>query len=296
MEIASTPKLLIRPATRGDTRHLLALFQSAKLEHKHADWSFPVDWIGSPGFLVCEQLESDMNDEIVACFAAAADPLPSAWVRLAAVRNGFNAEAILKEMATRISSYLKGEGVSEIGWLQANSWPENLIASLGFEIANWIITYVKFGIPAPGIPDGRTVIRKAAFDDIEQLADIEVAAFDSLWRHSADSLRAAYYQALCFDVVYLEEKLVGFHYSVSGIDEDTAHLVRITVHPDAQRRGVGSALMEHALQTYKKLGISNVTLNTQLDNVASHHLYEKFGFRRLGERIPLWLMDITIKE
>jgi len=255
-----------------------------------------VDWIGNPGFLVCEHLESDMNDEIVACFAAAADPPPSAWVRLAAVREGFNAEAVLKEMVNRIGSHLKGEGVSEMGWLQANSWPENLIMSLGFEIANWIITYVKFDIPAPRILDGRVAIRNAALDDIEQLAEIEVAAFDPLWRHSAGSLRAAYHQALCFDVVYLEQQLVGFHYSVGGIDDDTAHLVRITVHPDAQRHGVGSALMDHAMQTYRKLGISNVTLNTQLDNVASHHLYEKFGFRRLGERIPLWLMNITRKE
>jgi ribosomal-protein-alanine N-acetyltransferase len=296
MEIASTPKLVIRPATRGDTRQLLSLFQSAEIEHKHADWSFPADWIGNPGFLVCEHVRSVSKGEIIACFAAAADPPPAAWVRLAAARKGFNCEAILKEMVVRIGNYLEGEGIFELGWLQANRWPEELTANLGFEITNWIITYVKFGIPALENHDERMVIRKAALEDIERLAAIEVAAFDPLWRHSADSLRAAYHQAICFDVVYIKEHLVGFHYSVSGSDDDTAHLVRITIHPDAQRRGVGSALMEHAMQTYRKLGISNVTLNTQLDNVASHHLYEKYGFRRLGERIPLWLMEIGIKE
>ena len=296
MELASTPKLVIRPATRGDTRQLLSLFQSAELDHNHADWSLPADWIGSPGFLVCEHVRSASNGEIVACFAAAADPPPSAWVRLAAARKGFNSESIFEEMVIRIRNYLEGEGILELGWLQANPWPEDLISNLGFEIRNWIITYVKFGIPALESHLAELVIRKASLDDIERLAAIEAAAFDPLWRHSADSLRAAYHQSICFDVVYLKENLVGFHYSVSGIDDDTVHLVRITVHPDAQRCGVGSALMEHALETYRKMGLRNVTLNTQLDNVASHHLYEKYGFRRLGERIPLWLMDIAIKK
>jgi RimJ/RimL family protein N-acetyltransferase len=50
--------------------------------------------------------------------------------------------------------------------------------------------------------------------------------------------------------------------------------------------------MAAAMESYIRLGIRRITLNTQEDNLASHKLYEKFGFRRLGDRIPLWVKNI----
>ena len=164
---------------------------------------------------------------------------------------------------------------------------------MGFEFVNWIITYVKFGSSEPITVDSPVHIRPATLDDMIDMASIEEAAFEPLWRHSSESLRLAFGHSVCFHVAYLDDRMVGFHYSARGFENDTAHLVRITVHPEVQQRGVGAALMAAAMESYIHLGMGTVTLNTQLDNLASHRLYEKFGFRRIGERIPLWVMDLA---
>ena len=199
-------------------------------------------------------------------------------------------------MLGRIIEQHEKEGLTEIGWLQANPWPQRLLSDLGFEIRNWIITYVKF---EPGtLPSVRDdiIIRDARLQDMESFAHIEMLAFEPLWRHSAHGLTAAFEQAICFDAAMVGDTVVGFQYSVSGLDNNTAHLVRITVHPEYQRMGVGSALMERALRSYYRMDRRIATLNTQLDNLASHRLYEKFGFKQLGEQIPLWTIEISKGE
>jgi len=297
MEIASTGKLVVRKATREDAGRIMALLRSAKIEHRHADWSYPSDWLGQPGFIVCERVcereKSGSKSEMVACLAAAADPPPAAWIRLAAASKSVNHETVFVDMIQAVRTQLQLDGNTELAWLSAKRWPDDWFSNMGFELANWIITYVKFGLPEPNTFISPFRIRAAALKDLEELAAIEEAAFEPLWRHSIESLRSAFVQAACFDAAYLEDRLVGFHYSVRGIDDDTVHLVRITVHPEAQRSGVGSALMESAFESYRQQGFVNITLNTQLDNLASDHLYEKFGFRKLGEHIPMWVMKLT---
>lgn len=292
MEIASSSKRVYRIATRGDAGRISALLKEAGFEHRHADWSFPSDWLGKPGFWICEHTEDGSPGEIIACFAATADPPPAAWVRLAAARKEIKPYSIFIELMGHIRDQLLVEGVTEVGWLPADHWPSTWLTDMGFELVNWIITYVKFGVNEPMAIECPAQIRQATLEDIDEMASIEEAAFEPLWRHSTESLRLAFGQAVCFHVAYLDDRMVGFHYSARGFEKDAGHLVRITVHPEAQRRGVGAALMAAAMESYIQLGLRTVTLNTQLDNLVSHRLYEKFGFRRIGERIPLWVMDI----
>jgi ribosomal-protein-alanine N-acetyltransferase len=166
------------------------------------------------------------------------------------------------------------------------------LANIGFDLSNWIITYVKYGLDFENVAPGNVRIQKATLADVDTMAAIEKAAFAPLWRHSAESFRLAFGHSVCFDVAIVAGQTAGFQYSVRGIEDKSVHLVRITVHPDMQRRGVGLSLMIAALESYKRLGINQVTLNTQLDNLASHRLYERLGFIRTGERVPLWLMKI----
>ena len=140
---------------------------------------------------------------------------------------------------------------------------------------------------------GPATIRPATTNELARLAEIEEAAFDPLWRHSANGLLLARRQALTFELAELEGQIVGFQYSVADRDGQTAHLVRLTVSPSAQGRGVGSGLLASALNGYATLGIKRVTLNTQRDNLPSHRLYERFGFRQLGDRAPVWAMELS---
>ncbi len=58
-------------------------------------------------------------------------------------------------------------------------------------------------------------------------------------------------------------------------------IIQITVSPATRRRGVGSMLLQTAIDTYGP-SVSQVVLEVREDNVAACRLYEKLGFARLG--------------
>jgi GNAT superfamily N-acetyltransferase len=62
----------------------------------------------------------------------------------------------------------------------------------------------------------------------------------------------------------------------SGIIEDVAVL------PDQQRRGVGRAMMQHALEHCRIAGCYKVALSSNLNRKSGHRFYESLGFERHG--------------
>jgi ribosomal protein S18 acetylase RimI-like enzyme len=54
----------------------------------------------------------------------------------------------------------------------------------------------------------------------------------------------------------------------------------VGTHPDHQRRGLGKALLSHALRRYSDAGARLVQVFSSADNVASEALYQSVGFRR----------------
>jgi ribosomal protein S18 acetylase RimI-like enzyme len=159
---------------------------------------------------------------------------------------------------------------------------------------NGIITYSLQLEAADMAARAFPAIRPATTADVIRLAEIERAAFDPLWRHSQRGLLMAFREAISFDVAEVDGRIVGFQYSVGGQDGLSAHLVRLTVDPEVQGRGVGSGLLRAALSGYGRMGAERVTLNTQADNHASHRLYERFGFQRLVGRADVWALDLGI--
>ena len=61
-----------------------------------------------------------------------------------------------------------------------------------------------------------------------------------------------------------------------------AWLHALRVDPDHQRRGIGTALLEHRLARAKRLGARVARLDTAEDNVAVHRLMRRYGFRRIA--------------
>jgi len=92
MEMANREKPAVRVANSGDKRAIIRLIRGAPFCHIHADWRLPVDWLGWPEFLLYEG--NDKDGDLVACLAATADPLPAAWVRIAAAADGQEAAGL----------------------------------------------------------------------------------------------------------------------------------------------------------------------------------------------------------
>jgi ribosomal protein S18 acetylase RimI-like enzyme len=283
---------LVRPAVTADHAPLTRLLRTAPVSHLHVDWQMPGDWLGEPGFIVAEPHAVKQRGwwsaakALDGCLAAIADPLPAAWIRAAAVAAGVEPLPLLAQMLHEAKAALRPQGVTELGWLPVVEWNSEWLPQLGFERVNEVQTYLKTDTDVPPLARQKVVVRAVQADEMAALAAIEEAAFEPLWRHSAQTLAIAWRQAISFDVAVLDGRLAGFQYSARG--EMGAHLCRITVHPEAQRQGVASALLSHALGGYRQRGLRQVTLNTQADNGPSQRLYEKFGFAATNQRYPLW--------
>jgi len=58
----------------------------------------------------------------------------------------------------------------------------------------------------------------------------------------------------------------------------------ISVHPEAQRHGVGTALIEQAEKLAKELGVTKIQLNSWDFNTKAHTFFETHGFTKIEHR------------
>jgi ribosomal-protein-alanine N-acetyltransferase len=293
----------IRVATRSDAGGIMKLLQTAVYRHLHVDWYVPGDWLGTPGFVV-KIKQDDKNhrsqfvkfvgvkEKVEACLAIAADPMPTAWVRIAALSNEEKAKRDLRYLMETAVSIMKEAGVRTVAWLAVDQWVNDWLAEFGFEESNALETYLKEDNTNLDLPSILGLdIRPALDQDMERLSQIEAQAFAPLWQHSTRSLQVAKNQAFSFDVALVDDQLVGFQLSTPN--DYGVHLVRMTIDPAFQDRGIGTALMVHAIDGYYRRDRYRITLNTQLDNVASQQLYKKFGFQTTGQTFPIWTRNLS---
>lgn len=288
-----------RIAQKSDAGAITELLRWASFGHLHVDWHMPTDWLGTDGFVVQEEADDPTEQpslttalfgtgpRLEACLAVAADPPPAAWVRVAAVRDSMRPLAVLGRMLEMIRPYLLQSGANRLAWLPLDDWPTTWLSELGFAPISAIVGFERYGgeIPAVVLPAGVS-IRPVRATDMETLAAIEAAAFEPIWRHSAEALRLAQQQSLSFDVAVLDGVPVGFQFSTRGTRG--AHLARMTVDPVHQRRGIGAALLARAMESYRRAGLRMMTLNTQVDNYPAQALYRRFGFVSTRQEWPIW--------
>lgn len=95
--------------------------------------------------------------------------------------------------------------------------------------------------------------------------------------------------------------LVG--YAGLWFDGEDAQVMTIGVAPSAQRRGIGSALLQALVDHARELGAQTVLLEVRVDNEAAVALYERFGFAVLSRRrryyqpedVDAWTMCLPLE-
>jgi len=78
-----------------------------------------------------------------------------------------------------------------------------------------------------------------------------------------------------------EERLLGI-YALLPSKQGSVELVNIAVKETAQGKGIGGALLRHAIQTAKQMGFCSLDLGTGNSSIGQLAFYQKHGFRMVA--------------
>lgn len=124
------------------------------------------------------------------------------------------------------------------------------------------------------------LIRPLHAEDIDTVVQIEKSSYPFPWSRQifTDCLRIGY---ACFGLQAGRE-LSGF--SIHNWAAGECHLLNLCIHPDWQRHGFGSILLEHAIAHAQSLRCDVMFLEVRPSNTGATRLYERRGFDVIGAR------------
>lgn len=115
---------------------------------------------------------------------------------------------------------------------------------------------------------------------LPQVLAIERSAYAHPWTQGnfADSLRSGYHAQL----LVAGESIIGYYVAMKGVDE--VHLLNITVAPAYQGQGWGRIMLDALSLWSRSQGAQWLWLEVRVGNVRAQQVYERYGYRRVGER------------
>ncbi len=123
-------------------------------------------------------------------------------------------------------------------------------------------------------------LRKMRKTDFARVLEIEAKNYRFPW--SQETFKDCF-AALSYTCWVCEEgdKVVG--YGILSIAAGEAHILNISVAPEAQGLGVGRKMMEHLIEIARKKA-QTLFLEVRVSNTKAQALYESLGFNEIGIR------------
>jgi ribosomal-protein-alanine N-acetyltransferase len=127
------------------------------------------------------------------------------------------------------------------------------------------------------LPQTQATIRSATRRDLLGVLDIESRTFDHHWDRYQ-------FQASLDDVFLVAEdlsdhRLMGYIIACCCALSRRGVILRVAVHPDYQRHGVATALLQAAFAHLRRLNLKEVDLDVDVLKAGARRLYEKVGFQ-----------------
>jgi ribosomal protein S18 acetylase RimI-like enzyme len=277
----------IRPAVLTDQKQIANLIHFSPYVHRHLDWRGPLDWIGYHPYLVAED-----HADLVAALACPPDPPRVAWIRLFAVAATMPLERVWGVLWEAMCLEFAGRSDVIVPAIVLQDWLGELLRASGFTSHQEIVMLARDQAASDEIAIAEGISLRAMLpSDLAAVAEVDAAAFEPVWQNSLEALNRAFPQAILPTVAASAEGVVG--YQLSTRNPFGAHLARLAVRPDIQRRGVGRALVFDLIRQLARHGITRLTVNTQSDNRTSLALYQRTGFDETGERYPVYEFPLS---
>lgn len=117
-------------------------------------------------------------------------------------------------------------------------------------------------------------------DRLEEVMRIEQRAYAHPWTRAnfVDALQSGYEAQL----LVAGTSVLGYFVAMKGVEE--VHLLNITVSPDAQGQGWARVLLDALDSWTRAQGVRWLWLEVRSSNQRAIHVYERHGYRRVGER------------
>lgn len=114
----------------------------------------------------------------------------------------------------------------------------------------------------------------------EEIEEIEKECFSIPW--SKKSITESFLHGTKFLLYKEDGKTVGYIGLTVVLDE--GYVTNIAVLPQYRRKGIASALIESCIDIATEKNLSFISLEVRKSNFAAIKLYEKYGFKVMGER------------
>jgi ribosomal-protein-alanine N-acetyltransferase len=127
---------------------------------------------------------------------------------------------------------------------------------------------------------------------LDQVLRIENSAYAHPWTRGnfADSLKSGYQLVALMG----GDTLIGYFVAMEGVEE--VHLLNITVAPEFQGQGY-AVLMLDALAVWARSRHAQwLWLEVRVSNARAMQVYERYGYRRVGERKNYYPADQGQRE
>ena len=283
-------RLHVRRAVAQDHRQISSLIFQESNTHRHLDWRTALEWIGAQNFWVLED-----SGDVLAALACPEDPPDVAWIRLFSYHPHLSGPEAWSALWNFAQADIRASNPRvQTASIVMKQWFQSLLVESGFEPQlNIVLLELKSENYAPVRINEDIRIRLMQESDLNEVEQVDRDAFGAFWHNTFDSLQRACGQSFYSSIAEDETGIIV--YQISTGNPFGAHLARLGVRPEAQGRGVGSALVHDLIQRAGALQSGRLSVNTQDNNFASLRLYEKLCFTRSGEYYPFFVQSMGEK-
>lgn len=133
------------------------------------------------------------------------------------------------------------------------------------------------------------VVRPMTEEDVKGVAEVEKECFASPWSEQSLSEELENSNAHFF-VAHINGEIAGYIGTISVYGE--CSVTNVAVKEKYRNAGIASALLQRAILNSIFLGDEFITLEVRKSNTAAISLYEKFGFKKMGERKNFYRLPV----